>query len=159
MATSNPLNLDLESPHEPTNNEQAIFSLLTTYLPETSTISPDQAADQINARLPDHRPGCKEEKESTADFLFEFWELMFRIAPQLDYRHEPMQRLILLIKALRNLPETIVIQDGGKYDGRPVWRNGLYFGPMLHERWNRMLFFPTYNPPHLYKQCQYTVLN
>ena len=157
MATSNPLNL-VESPHEPSNNEQAIFSFLTTYLPETSTISPNQAADQINAILPDHRPGCKEQKESTAGFLFEFWELMFRIAPQLDYRHEPMQRFILLIKALRNLPETIVIQDGGKYHGWPVWRNGLYFGPMLHERWNRMLFFPIYAPP-LYKQCQYRVFN
>lgn len=143
MATENPLNLDLESPHEPFPIEQAIFSLLTTYLPETSSTTPDQAADQINALLPDHRPGRKEEKESTTDFLFEFWELMFRIAPQLVYRQEPMQRFVALIKALRDLPETIVIQDGDKYDGCSVWRDDLYFGPMLHERWNRMSPYPT----------------
>lgn len=138
MIASNPLKLDLESPHEPSNTEHAFFSLLTTYLPQTSSITPDQAADQINALLPSHRPEPKEGKQSTASFLFEFWELMFCIAPQLDYRHEPMQRFIALVQALRNLPETIIIQDEGKYDGQPVWRDGLYFGPMLHERWNRM---------------------
>ena len=68
---------------------------------------------------------------------------MFRIVPQLDYRHETMQHFIALVKALRNLPETIVIRDEGNYDGQPVWRDSLYFGPMLPERWNRMSF-PAY---------------
>lgn len=140
MIASNPLNLDLESPHEPSNIEHAVFSLLATYLPETSSTTPNQAAEQVNALLLSHRPGPKEEKQSTASFLFEFWELMFCIAPQLDYQHKPMQRFIALVKALKNLPETIVIQDGGIYDGQSVWRDGLYFGPTLHERWNRMSF-------------------
>lgn len=131
--------------------EHAVFSLLTTYLPETSSITPKQAAEQINALLPSHCPGPKEEKQSTASFLFEFWELMFCIAPQLDYQQEPMQRFVALVKALRGLPETIVIQDGGVYDGQPIWRDGLYFGPMLHERWNRMSF-PAYQTM-VFLQC------
>ncbi|KAJ5635717.1 uncharacterized protein N7484_009030 [Penicillium longicatenatum] len=144
MIASNPLNLDLESLHVPSNIEHAVFSLLATYLPETSSITPNQAAEQVNDLLLSHRPGPKEERQSTASFLFEFWELMFCIAPQLDYQHEPMQRFIALVEALKNLPETIVIQDGGIYDGQPVWRDGLYFGPTLHERWNRI---PESTPP------------
>lgn len=120
MIASNPLNLDLESLHEPSNIEHTVFSLLARYLPKTSSITPNQAAEQLNALQLSHRPGPKEEKQSTASFLFEFWELMFCIAPQLDYQHGPMQRFIALVEALKYLPETTVIQDGVIYDGQPV---------------------------------------
>lgn len=139
MIAFNPLNLDLESPHEPSKVEHAVFTLLATYLPETSPITANQAAEQVDDLVPSHHQSPEEEKyvQTTGDFLFEFWELMFRIAPQLNYQHEPMQRFIALVKALRTLPETKLIQDAGIYDGEPIWRSGFYFGPMLHERWNR----------------------
>ncbi|KAJ5291293.1 hypothetical protein N7478_000544 [Penicillium angulare] len=143
MIASNPLNLDREDPHEPSNVEHAVFTLLVTYLPETSSITPSQAAEQANALFPSRRPGLKEEEQSTVHFLFEFWELMFRVAPQLDYQHEPMQRFVALVKALKNLPRTIITRDESIYDSFSVWR-GLYFGPMLHERWNQI---PENKPP------------
>ncbi|KAJ5116586.1 hypothetical protein N7456_000934 [Penicillium angulare] len=138
---SNPLNLDLGDPHELCETEEVIFSLLTRYLPETSSITPNEAAEQVNAFVLEvsQRPSPLEGKQEVSNFLLMFWELMFRLAQQLDYRHEPMQRFIALIKALRNLPETAFIEQpgpGAPYDGQPAWRSKCYYTMMLTERWH-----------------------
>lgn len=146
MHIPNPLNLDLKSFDPPSETEHAVLSLLASYLPETSSITPNQAAEQINALLPSQHPHAgpneKDHVQTTPEFLLEFWDLMFCIGPQLDYQHEPMRRFVALVKALKSLPETVVVQEDGEYHGQPVWR-GPYFEMMRDERWHRMSFSVT----------------
>jgi hypothetical protein len=131
MAAKNPLNLQLEANPGEWDIENKLFDILTTYLPQDSALSSEQAAEQINSLFPDNRPG-DEEKESSGSFLAEFWDLMVRIAYQLDYQDVPMQRFIGLMKALRQLPSDIMLKDGLR-----LWQDLPSFSMFLIERWNR----------------------
>lgn len=132
--TNNPLGLDLDTMYEPTDIEEKVFDLLTAYLPPDSTITPQQAADKANSFFP---YSCLGENDNyyPRQFLGEFWEVMFRIAPQLDYQGQPMQRYIALHKALRELPDIFM----GDYR---VWQDRPLFSMELHERWSRMFTHP-----------------
>lgn len=136
----NPLHLDLETQHfhEPSEVEQAVWDLLAAYLPATSTMTSEQAAKRINALCPaNRRDVAPDEKQSMGSFIFELWEVIFRFAPQLDYRHEPMQRYIALHKAIPNLP-VIIVEDGSPWiSGKRLWQDLPYWHMTLSERWNR----------------------
>lgn len=135
MATTyNPLGLDLETMYEPTDVEEQVFGLLTAYLPPDSTITPQQAAHKVHSFFPHDHVG-ENDDNAPCQFVGEFWELMFRIAPQLDYQGEPMQRFIALNKALRELPEIVIFVWSGY---SRVWQDRPLFGVELHERWSRM---------------------
>lgn len=54
-----------------------------------------EVASQINELFPYNRPGDPDEHEGGTDFLYEFWDVMFRIAPQLNYNEELIQRSLL----------------------------------------------------------------
>lgn len=139
MATTNPLNIDIECYHPPSDEEQTIFDILTVYLPKDSPISPQQAAHQITSLLPDNQPDENViDKPSRGGFLCSLWELMFRIADQLDYRGEPMQRFIMLIEAIRKTPVLFMKENYWFTDGARVWQDMPYFSMMLCERWNSM---------------------
>lgn len=79
MATENPLNLDIDCFHPPSDIEENVFNLLISYLPQCSSMTAQHAAEQI---LGPHPKGnaCKR------NFLCQVWDIMFRIADQLDYR-------------------------------------------------------------------------
>lgn len=131
MAVNNPLGLQLEANPGEWDIELKLFDILTTYLPRDSAWSAPHAAEQINGLFPNNRPGNDDEKESPGSFLAEFWDLMFRIAYQLDYRDVPMQRVISLIKALQQLPSDIKLEDGSR-----VWQDLPHLPIFLTERWH-----------------------
>lgn len=77
-------------------------NVLFKYLPQDSSIAPQQAAEQILALLPGEKPNEEStQRPSREGFLCGLWDLMFRVAYQLDYREEPMQHFINLIRILR----------------------------------------------------------
>lgn len=128
---NNPLGLDLDTMYEPTDVEEQVFDLLTAYLPAHLKITPQKAAKKAHSFFPHHCLG-EDDDYYPRQFLCEFWEVMFRIAPQLEYQGKPMQRYIALHKALQELPEVFI---QGRYR---VWQDKPYFGMELHERWSRM---------------------
>ncbi|KAL1970452.1 hypothetical protein VTN77DRAFT_4096 [Rasamsonia byssochlamydoides] len=129
---ANPLGLQLEATPGEWDIELKLFDILTTYLPQDSALSAQHAAEQINSLFPTNRPG-EDEKESPGSFLAEFWDLMFRVAYQLDYQDVPMQRFISLIKALRQLPSNITLENGSR-----VWQDLPDLPIYLTERWHRL---------------------
>lgn len=137
MATTHPLELDIECFHPPSDMEQTVFNLLTSYLPQDSSIAPQQAVEKILARLPGDKTNEESaQRPSREGFLCELWDLMFRVAYQLDYREEPMQRFINLIKVLRERLGSIL---GDSEDIS-------YFGMMLCEKWQGK--FSSSSPQH-----------
>lgn len=133
MAVNNPLGLALEANPGEWDIELKLFDILATYLPQDSVLSSQDAAEQINSLFPNNRPG-DDEKESPGSFLSEFWDLMFRIGYQLDYQDVPMQRFISLIKALRQLPSEITLENGSR-----VWQDLPDLPIYLTERWHSKL--------------------
>ena len=65
---------------------------------------------------------------------------MVRIAYQLDYGGVPMQRFIDLVKALRQLPSSITLEDGLR-----VWQDLPNFSMFVTERWHRKYIFSRYS--------------
>ncbi|PYI11970.1 hypothetical protein BO78DRAFT_392655 [Aspergillus sclerotiicarbonarius CBS 121057] len=138
---SNPLNLSREDPHPPSPVEKIVFDLLCTYLPPDSPLTAIEAANQIHAQFPS-TPQSRDDDESTRPetpehFLFELWEMMFRIVPQLHWREEPMQRFIDLLQAVRSLPK-IPVEDEDQESGYKEWSlsGSLLYG--LDERWRQI---------------------
>lgn len=129
MAPSNPLGIEFAVSHNPSENEQAIFDYLTTYLPADSSITPEEAVQHINTL-------CPEDLDATGvSFLYRFWELVYSIGPQLDYRQEPMQRYLALLVALEILPDII---QGGAYPGRNSHASRLYTVFAFSSQWDSM---------------------
>ncbi|PWY76067.1 hypothetical protein BO94DRAFT_538463 [Aspergillus sclerotioniger CBS 115572] len=141
MATDpNPLNLDAQIHPLAHAREHVLFDLLARYLPADSPITAAQAAREINAHFPYFQPRYDPtlpHQESGQDFCFNFWELAFRLPPQLDYREEPMQRFLALRDALSELPP-VILKDGDEFDGRSAWNPPFYFHMMLIERLNQI---------------------
>ncbi|KAI9924272.1 hypothetical protein MW887_007222 [Aspergillus wentii] len=134
---ANPLNLDIDcAPHEPDELEQSIFNILAAYLPHDSPTTPEEAATQIHDIFPYKNPKIKPKDSNAVGWCYAFWHLWFRIAPQLGYRDEPMQRFIALFKTLGELPEIVIKDDDKWYNGRMVWQDKPYYGMMFSERWD-----------------------
>lgn len=114
---NNVLNLQLEAV-EPEEIELNIFKVLAAYLPSTSSLSAEQAAQKLNGLHPANRPD-ESDKEQSWHFFQWFWTQMFGIACQLDYEDEPMQRFVRLISALRKLPSIAYAENGQVWEDLP----------------------------------------
>lgn len=114
---NNILNLQLEV-FEPEEIELNIFKDLAAYLPSTSSLSAEQAAQKLNGLHPANRPD-ESGKEQSWHFFQWFWTQMFGIACQLDYEDEPMQRFVRLISALRKLPRIADAENGQVWEDLP----------------------------------------
>ncbi|KAE8402363.1 hypothetical protein BDV37DRAFT_284844 [Aspergillus pseudonomiae] len=151
MNPENPLNLQREGVPGEWDVEDKLFEILTTYLPPVSDMTAGQAAEQINRLFPANRPEGSD-KESPESFLFEFWDLMIKVACQLDHEEIPMQRFVNLLKALRQLPANVVLGDG-----TPAWRDLPHFSMYLSEEWNS--FNPRESGPDDERLCRWINLN
>ncbi|KAF5984454.1 P-loop containing protein [Fusarium bulbicola] len=116
---------------EMADTEQKITLILTSYLSETQSITAPEAATQINNLFP-HQPEKDGNRKSPGGFLAAFWDLAFQIAVQFDYQTQQMQKFISLIKALRDLPSTTILEDG-----RRLWHDLPDLSLFFTERWNR----------------------
>lgn len=133
MTSSNPLELDCTISHNPSEEEQAIFDCLTTYLPAESSITADEAVQQIITLFP-------EDLDTTGtSFIYLFWQLVFCVGSQLDYQQEPMQRFIALLATLEILPDKI---QGSAYPGRNSHASTLYFTFAFGDQWDSMFLRP-----------------
>ncbi|PWY93850.1 hypothetical protein BO94DRAFT_543146 [Aspergillus sclerotioniger CBS 115572] len=138
----NPLGLSREDPHPPSPVEKTVFDLLCTYLPPDSSLTAIEAAKQLHDAFPSTPPKPRDDDElyrpeTLKQFLFELWEMMFRIVPQLHWRGEPMQRFISLLQAMESLPK-IPVKDEDQETGYKEWSLHGYFICGLDERWRQI---------------------
>lgn len=101
------------------STEEKLFQILVSYLKSGSRATPAEAAKEINALHPTHRPKGATD-ESPDAFFWTFWGLMFRIACQIDCMDESMERFVGLVKALDKLPSTAVKEGGQVWENLPV---------------------------------------
>ncbi|KLO95364.1 uncharacterized protein FFB20_02009 [Fusarium fujikuroi] len=116
---------------EMADTEQEIMLIFTSLLSETQLLTAPEAAAKINDLFP-HQPQKDGNKKSPGGFLAAFWDIAFQIAVQLDYRTQQMQKFISLIKALRDLPSTAILEDG-----RRLWQDLPDLSLFFTERWNQ----------------------
>ncbi|KAG4273081.1 hypothetical protein FPRO04_09918 [Fusarium proliferatum] len=114
-----------------TDTEQQLTLVLTSFLSETQPITAPEAATKINNLFP-HQPEKDGRHKSPGGFLAAFWDIAFQIAVQLDYQTQQMQSFISLIKALRDLPSTAILEDG-----RRLWQDLPDLSLFFTERWNQ----------------------
>lgn len=126
MSASGPVELEWTVPHNPTEEEEAIFDYLATYLPADSPITADDAFQRIIDLFPEE-PGSEGSK-----FISPFWELVFCVGSQVDYGQEPMQRYIALLGKLQILPDEI---QGGAYPGRNSHVSRMCYVFKFAEQW------------------------
>ena len=135
MADSTPLDLVLESPdNDPWIINERLFHILNTYLHPNATLSPANAAQEIDKLFPLNRPKEKEneDNEGPESFLWELWEVVISVAQQIPWRHPGQTRLVELIQALRDLPEPITVIMGS-WGEQAIWSDLPILGPVMTE--------------------------
>lgn len=135
VVASNPLELEYTTSEDPSEDERAIFDCLATYLPAESSVTADEAVQQIIALFP-------EDLDTTGtNFIYRFWQLVFCIGSQLDCQQKPMQRFITLLRALEILPDEI---QGGANPGRSSHASRLFYVSAFRDQWNSTFSFSTF---------------
>ncbi|EEQ34009.1 conserved hypothetical protein [Microsporum canis CBS 113480] len=105
---------------------QKLFGILSEYLQPASSTAPSAAAKEIDSLTPKKRQGLDasddaKPKEDYESFLLEIWNSLIEVARQIPSDHASQDRLVELVKALRELPST-------NTDRRERWYNiaGVY---------------------------------
>ena len=113
---------------------QDIFDVLSAFVQPSASISATTAAGSLNALYPDNRVQEGGKKESAESFLLEMWDIVLKVAVQLEPGSAEQDKLALLIKTLRDveLEQTLHIW------GSPVvlWKELPLLGPAMTERLN-----------------------
>ena len=114
---------------------QKIFDILRDFVQSVTPPSASQAAASLAALYPDNRPlKDGEAKESAETFLLEMWEVVVKVAVQLEPGSTEQEKLALLLKTLRDTkPEqTLLIWN------RPtvLWKELPLLGPTMTETFN-----------------------
>lgn len=124
---ANTLNLDLESgPHPASGLEEKLFSVFVSYVPSGSQVTATSAAAQIDSLL-------AVVEGDPWGFLHTFWDVYFRLGVQID-GSEPIDRLVALVSALKELPTKVTSSDGQNLVF--AWQNLPIMGMELSERWH-----------------------
>ena len=102
-----PPNLVLESPdNEPWVINENIFHILNTYLQPNATLSPANAAQEIDKLLPTQTSQEKkilERMKSRKVFFWEMWGVVISVAqPQIPWKHPGRIGLVKLIQTLKD---------------------------------------------------------
>ncbi|KAF8906980.1 hypothetical protein CPB84DRAFT_1744776 [Gymnopilus junonius] len=130
-----PLNLVLHTPDgdEPWVINQKIFDILIASLQSVTALSATDTAKAIDQLFPLNRPrdGDKENEEP-ASFLFEMWGVVIDVAQQLPWKDTRQDRLVDIIRALKDLPESKAIQMNS-WGELEVWADLPLLGPVMTE--------------------------
>lgn len=119
-----PLSFAIDTLHnddDPWPIEWMMFNVLNDYLQPDSKLSVDEAAQCLDAIMPENRPPqFDEEKEPAGNWMLELSELIWDIAKQTPCNHEGQDKLVQLLHALKRLPITQTIEN---YRGEqlPAW--------------------------------------
>ena len=137
MADSTPLNLVLESPvNEPGVISKRLFHILNTYIQPNATLSPANAAQEIDKLFPLNRPKDEgshgRKNEEPGSFLWKMWRIVISVAQQIPWRHPGQTRLIELIQALEDLPEPMMVEIGS-WGEQAIWSDLPILGPVMTE--------------------------
>lgn len=130
-----PLDLVLHTPDgdEPWAINQKIFDILSTSLQSDSTLSMTEDAMAIDKLFPLNRPREGEkENEEPASFLFEMWGVVIGVAEQIPWNDPRQDKLVDIIRALKDLPGSTTIQMGG-WGELEVWADLPLLGPVMTE--------------------------
>jgi hypothetical protein len=94
-----------------------MFDILSNLLDPWTISSPKEASLRINALYFAYKNEntTADKSKATGTFLFEFWDLVFKIAAQLPHDGCQQQVLVNFLAALRN------IQTSDEYEGRKLW--------------------------------------
>lgn len=116
MSTTSTLNLVFPQESETFDFEPKIFSTLNEYLQPSSEVPPAIAAQEITQLYPtdpaSQQPGTYDTE--AYDFLLRLWELFIAIAEQIPWQHSSQDKVIELVKAIRDLPNpTTITFDNG----------------------------------------------
>ncbi|KAK7699343.1 hypothetical protein SLS64_011801 [Diaporthe eres] len=135
---ANTLNLDLESgPHAASGLEEKLLSVFVSYVPSESQVTATSAAAQIDSLLVGVEGEASPNNQPRPDpwgFLHTFWDVYFRLGVQID-ASEPMDRLVALMCALKELPTKVTSSDGQGLVF--AWQNLPIMGMELSERYHR----------------------
>jgi hypothetical protein len=136
-----PLHLQFEGGPHAEDFERDLFEILLQYLPTDSKTSAEEAASAIDGLSP-ASAAQDAETDPLAGFLSIFWTMMFRTVGQIDDDLAPMQRCILLIKTLRDLPTErfLQAQQGSDYQQK-VWLDLPFMKSELQDWWRREFSF------------------
>ena len=113
---------------------QTIFVILSDFIQNPSSTSPEIVASSISAQYPDNRLPQDCEKESAASFLLEMWDVVLKVAIQLAPGSAEQNKLVSLIKALRNIEPQQTVQIWGS----PIvlWKDLPLLGAAMTEKFN-----------------------
>jgi hypothetical protein len=124
MSTTNALNLVFpqeserqQAQHPSTLDvEPKVFSLLNAYLQPSSEVAAAIVAQEITQLYPtdpaSQQPGTYDTE--AYDFLLRLWELLISVVEQIPWQHPSQDKMIELMKAIRDSPNpaTISFEDG-----------------------------------------------
>lgn len=119
-----PLNFTIDTLHnddDPWPIEWMMFNVLNDYLQPDSKLSDSEAAQCLDAIIPENRPDQLDEKKEPADdWMLELSDLIWDIAKQIPCDHPGQDKLVQLLHAVKRLPITQTIEN---YQGEqlPAW--------------------------------------
>ncbi|KAK2797589.1 hypothetical protein FQN51_008384 [Onygenales sp. PD_10] len=114
--------------------QQQIFTILTNCLHSSASDSVDAAAKALDELSPDKHPEDPD-RQPLGDFLYSFWEPFHSIARQIPHTHPAMDKLVSVIRALKDLPpRQIHVEGWGDY---ALWRDLPLFGETYSFAFNK----------------------
>lgn len=144
MSTASPLNFVLPEETERDKRwhlsnlelESKTFTILDTYLQPSSGVSAVIAAQEIiqlcptDPAIPGQIPGTHDSLAFT--FLYRLWELFVVVVEQIPWNHTSQDKVIELIKAIRDIPSPAPITfDDGFSHGVKLWADLPVLGAVL----------------------------
>ena len=97
-----PVKLSIED-DDPWEVSRDIFNLLCDFIRPSTSLSSTTAASNLSALYPDNRVQGDRKKESPESFLLEMWDVVIKVAVQLEPDSPELERLALLIKTIRDV--------------------------------------------------------
>lgn len=113
-----------------------VVDILNSTLPLDSAFSPADAAKALNGLYPHSldTSGDAESKDKAGGFLWWFWDLFHDLARQVPHDSLEQDRLVAIIKELRDLPSKTI--SLGEWGTVRVWGGLPLLGPTLREKWD-----------------------
>ena len=113
---------------------QDIFDVLSAFVQPSASLSATTAAHSLNALYPDNRVQEGGKKESAESFLLEMWDIVLKVAVQLEPGSAEQDKLALLIKTLRGVEPEQTLHIWGS--PTVLWKELPLLGPAMTERLN-----------------------